>query len=364
MGYDMGDLVLKDPTEQRGNSAEAGGRLHPRAAVCWGRGRPGGRPGHHQRMGAAGTGRTQAPGGLGQLSTYVGLWQVRAAGALVVHNLQEMLNGYLSRMQQRARRTGGPGATGGSLARPRPTAPRFRPCDWRMTMRPDQLQRLNDLSERLADSFLVEADLASGRATAATSRTDAAAARRPLLVQEERHGHRWRAAFHARPHRPQRGASGRRPRRGRRRSGQAHQQAERRASAAVDQALRACQGSGLWRPGQRKAPRVGFPVLRHLGRGTAMGGARRALARMPLAGASRRPGGAALLPRVRGNPRCWPSTTHGATTATPPTASCTRATRTRPRTRPAVTRARSCSATLTRDAEALRRCAASSRSGG
>ena len=27
-------------------------------------------------------------------------------------------------------------------------------------MRPDQLQRLDDLSERLADSFLVEADLA------------------------------------------------------------------------------------------------------------------------------------------------------------------------------------------------------------
>lgn len=113
MGY-VGDLVLKDPTEQRGNSAEqaVGSILGPSAGAVAGLvGDLGIINAWEAAKGKDTHAGAEAARWVNSQLPYVGLWQVRAAWEhLVVHNLQEMLNpGYLSRMQQRARKDWGQG---------------------------------------------------------------------------------------------------------------------------------------------------------------------------------------------------------------------------------------------------------------
>jgi len=113
LGY-LGDLILKDPTEQRGNSVEqgVGSILGPTAGAAAGllgdllvvnaweaaKGKD-----THAAAEALRWTNSQLP--------YASLWQVRSSWEhLVLHNLQEAANpGYLSRMRQRAMKDWGQG---------------------------------------------------------------------------------------------------------------------------------------------------------------------------------------------------------------------------------------------------------------
>ena len=166
MGY-VGDLVLKGPTEQRGNSAEQGGRLHPPGRLL---GAVAGLVGdlgiiNAWKLPRAGHARRRRAGALGQLLSCLrrSVAGARGVGALGRAQPAEWIP--LAHAAARAQDWGQ--GYWWEPARPRPTTPPISP----MRLENDHATRPTAATERpvrrLADSFLVEADPGEWRATAA-----------------------------------------------------------------------------------------------------------------------------------------------------------------------------------------------------